>query len=105
MDTALDLLFNDLQRQFCEDFLLERNGIRHHAKLGQIITPIVMTRRASGAESWIAISSPIARDVPIDPNLRRVLATDKIAPLLCVDDLLIRRHLPAAINGLRTSLK
>lgn len=104
IEAASSLLFNDLQRQFSEEFLLERNSVRRHAKSGDITVPIVMIRRATKAETWIAISSPIANDVPIDPNLRRILAADKSVPLLCVNDLLIRRHLPVAISSVRMSL-
>jgi len=104
IETASNLLFSDLQRQFSEEFLLERNSVRRHAKSGDITVPIVMIRRATMAQTWIAISSPIANDVPIDPNLRQILAADKSVPLICVDDLLIRRHLPAAISSVRASL-
>lgn len=61
--------------------------------------PIILTRRSTGAETWIAISSAIACDVPVDAQLRETLAPGGSRTVLCVDDLLVRRHLAALRIG------
>lgn len=104
-EAASALLFNDLERQFSDKFTLERDGIRRFEKSGEICVPIIMTRRSTKVETWIAISSPIANHVPLDLGLRRALAANASVPLFCVDDLLVRRHLPAAIDSVRLGLR
>jgi hypothetical protein len=50
----------------------------------------------------LALNSPIAPDVPADATLRTLLAAG--TDIVCVDDLLVRRNLPAAIRNLREAL-
>ena len=59
--------------------------------------PIVIARNSGGAELWIVLSSPVAPEVPVSPELR-ALGSEMPVLLLCIDDLLIRRNLPAAVR-------
>jgi hypothetical protein len=99
--SSTEILFHDLSRQFPE-FIVEMNTRRHFGSK-DISVPIVMTKRTGGRETLIALSSPIAPDVPADASLR-ALSGVASASLVCVDDLLVRRNLPAAIRNIRGSL-
>jgi Domain of unknown function (DUF1998) len=102
--SSLDLLFDDLRRQLSGEFQFERSAARATAQGAAIIVPIVVTRRTTGRETWVTLSSPIAPDVPVQEPLRR-LGGSRPAPIVCVDDLLVRRHLPQAAQSVRNSLK
>jgi hypothetical protein len=90
-----------LQRQF-PDFKVEKNAPRR-AGSRNIIVPIVMAKRSGGKETWIALGSPIAPDVPAIQELRE-LPADAASRIICVDDLLVRRNLPSAVKVLRDTL-
>jgi hypothetical protein len=97
--SSIEILFADLRRQF-SDFKAEKN-VGRRANDSDIVVPIAMTRNDTGAETWIALSSPIAPDVPADEQLRKLADTLR---LICVNDLLVRRNLPAAIRQVLTRL-
>jgi ATP-dependent helicase YprA (DUF1998 family) len=101
---SLDLLFDDLRRQHSADFRLERNAPRRAAQGTTVSVPIVVTRAATGHETWLALSSPIAPDVPVQHDLR-ALGSAHPVPIVCVDDLLVRRHLPRAVDLVTQSLR
>lgn len=103
-ERSLDLLANDLQRQFSAEFVFERSTKRSDSKAGEVVIPIIARRNATGAETWIALSSPLAPGVPINPELRMLGAEGK-AKLECADDLVARRHLPEASLRLRTAFR
>lgn len=103
-EATSDLLYDDLRRQLSDDFAVERNAVRQLAGFGEVNVPIVLTRRSTRAETWIAISSAIACDVPVDAQLRESLAPADRQAVLCVDDLLVRRHLAAAVDRVRLSV-
>jgi hypothetical protein len=48
------------------------------------------------------LSSPIASEVPVHGDLRQLQSPP--ACLVCIDDLLVRRHLPQAIHSVRDRL-
>lgn len=97
---SLDLLASDLERQFGKEFSFASNVERIDSQAGAIVIPIVARRNATGAETWIVLSSPLAPDTPIDPNVW-VLSPEGKAKLSCADDLVVRRHLPEASLRLR----
>lgn len=103
-ERSLDLLASDLERQFGEEFSFDRNVQRNDAEAGAIVIPLVATRTSTGAETWIALSSPLAPDVPIGESLRALSATgnDRVE---CTNDLVVRRHLPTATLNLRGVLR
>jgi hypothetical protein len=70
-------------------------NVSRRANTADIVVPIAMARKDTGAETWIALSSPIAPDVPTDEQLRKLA---DVSQLVCVNDLLVRRNLPAAIR-------
>jgi hypothetical protein len=100
--SSLDVLFSDLKRQFSSAFEFQRNAKRTVGAT-TVIIPILMTRRNSKAESWVALGSPIAPVVPVHDDLRD-LDVGRY-PIVCVDDLLVRRNLPHAVQTVMTSAK
>jgi hypothetical protein len=68
------------------------------------MVPILATRLVDGRECWIALSSPVASGVPVDAALRGVDGWPN-NPIICVDDLMVRRHLPAAVKELGDRLR
>jgi hypothetical protein len=101
--SSLDLLFNDLRRQLSGEFQFEQNAARSTALGASVSVPIVVIRRTTGRETWVTLNSPIAPDVPVQERLRR-LGGRQAVPIVCVDDLLVRRHLPQAVQSVRNSL-
>ena len=101
--SSTDILFNDLERQLSDAFAFERDAVRSSPG-GDIAVPIVARRRSNGEEIWLALSSPIAGHVPADEELRAWSSQSDERLFVCVDDLLIRRHLPAAVDRVRLTL-
>jgi len=101
VQVSTDILFEDFVRQF-PDFVIERAAQRQLGEVN-ISVPIMMTRRTGGPENWIALASPIAPTVPADAVLRS--STGQRSNLICVDDLLVRRNLPRAVQVVRDSLR
>jgi Domain of unknown function (DUF1998) len=100
--SSLTLLHADLSRHLADAFVVSCNA-RRRAGSREVTIPILMTRKAGGAETWIDLSSPVAPDVPVSVDLRTPGA-GAAGRILCVDDLLVRRHLPAAVDQVRAAL-
>jgi hypothetical protein len=99
--TSTEILYYDLVRQF-PDFTVETN-VQRQVSGKDVTIPIVMASRAGGREALIALHSPIAPEVPTDRDLREAMLAGNVR-IVCVDDLLIRRNLPAAIRQVRGSV-
>jgi ATP-dependent helicase YprA (DUF1998 family) len=102
VQSSLALLYADLVRHLSDDFVVRRN-LHRNVGSRDITIPIVISRKSGDNETWIDLSSPVAPDVPVSAELR-ALSGAGAAHILCVDDLLVRRHLPAAVQQLRNSL-
>jgi hypothetical protein len=102
--SSLDLLFDDLQRQLSGEFQFERSVDRSVVRGTAVNIPIVVTRRTTKRQTWVTLSSPIAPEMPVQEDLRR-LSGSLPAPIVCVGDLLVRRHLPQAVLSVRSSLE
>lgn len=101
---SLDLLTSDLNRQFGHEFQFTRNAQAHDSKAGSIVVPLLAKRLATGAETWIDLSSPLAPGVPVNEALRSLSPEGK-ARLDCADDLVVRVHLPEASLRVHSSLR
>ena len=94
-ESSLALLYGDLARHMSDQFSAVRN-VRRRVGTREIVVPII-SRNSNGAETWIDLSSPVAPDVAVSADLRAV-SSSATARLQCVDDLLVRRNLPAAVQ-------
>ena len=104
IDASLNLLFTDVRRQLSDQFELERNVSRTSSKGRKFIVPVIVRRLSTKEETWITLSSPIAPDVPVDADIRAA-APQNLDGIVCIDDLLVRRNLPAALRKLFSSLR
>jgi ATP-dependent helicase YprA (DUF1998 family) len=108
VEKSLNFLFTDLRRQLSDRFDLERNVSRAAKTEAQtennVVVPVLARRHSNKEETWVTLGSPIAPDVPVDADLR-VLAKNDRDRIVCIDDLLVRRNLPAAIEGLAKVLR
>ncbi len=104
IERSLDLLKNDLERQFGSEFSFARNAERRDGAAGNVVIPLVSTRISTGAETWISLSSPLAPGEPVAQHLNALSGAGK-AKLECVNDLIVRRHLPTAALKLRDALR
>jgi hypothetical protein len=102
MMSSTHILYEDLRRQFPQ-FSVETNA-RRKSGPKDITVPIVVSKGAGTPETWIALSSPIAPGVPAIAELRALTGNDA-AKVTCVDDMLVRRNLPAAIQHISRSLR
>lgn len=101
---SLDLLLDDLERQFGTEFSFTRSAKRTDSKAEVVVIPIVARRNSTGVETWITLSSPLAPGVPINSELW-TLSPEGMERLRCADDLVARRHLPEASLRLRSAFK
>lgn len=101
---SLDLLASDLERQFGAELTFTRDAQRAESKAGTLTVPILARRNSTGAETWIALGSPLAPGVPINPEFWS-LSPDGASKLICADDLVARRHLPEASLRLHGALR
>jgi ATP-dependent helicase YprA (DUF1998 family) len=99
--SSAEILFRDLVRQF-PDFVIANNVTRRVGS-AEFMVPVVMTKRTGGQETWLVLNSPIAPSTPDDATIRGLSQTGS-ARLICVDDLLIRRNLPKAIQNISASI-
>jgi len=97
--SSTEILFHDLIRQ-SPDFAIEMY-VRRQIGSTSVTVPIIMSRRGGGQETWLGLNSPIAPNVPDDATLEEA-AQQFGARFACVDDLLVRKNLPAAVRGVRT---
>jgi hypothetical protein len=93
-ESSLGLLLDDLVRQYGTTFEFI-NNIDHRST----VAPIQAVRRSNGVTTLVALSSPIAVDVPTS----RALHADR--SIFVIDDLLIRRNLPRATVSVFERLK
>ncbi len=60
--------------------------------------------RADDREGWIALSSLAAAGIPIDAELRRIDGWPR-NPIISAEDMMVRRHLQAAVKELHERLE
>jgi hypothetical protein len=104
IDSSLKVLFRDLDRQLSHSFRFERDVVRVANDASSVNVPILATRLADGREGWIALSSSVAAGTPVDAELRLVDGWPN-NPIICAEDLMVRRHLPAAVKGFDERLR
>lgn len=104
VERSIALLASDLERQFGTEFSFKLNETRTDSDAGEINVPLLARRNSTGTETWIALSSPLAPGVPINPSLWS-LSSAGMEKLICADDLVVRRHLPEASLRIRRGLR
>lgn len=90
-----DLLFEDLERQGVQGVSLARNLQLDIAGLPTIDAPILVTR-TDGSTVVIGLHDPLTPDDPGNDALREFKESSTSVPVRLVDELLVRKNLPAA---------
>jgi len=96
---SVDLLFEDLRRHNLEGVTITRNHLMTLPGFGSVIAPIYV-KQVSGSELIIGLHGPLTPDDPPDTTLREVKEFCASIPVLLVDEMVVRRNLPAATSRL-----
>jgi ATP-dependent helicase YprA (DUF1998 family) len=96
---SADLLFEDLRRHNLEGVTIARNHLMTLPGFGKVTAPIYV-KQTSGSEWIIGLHGPLTPDDPPDAVLREVKEFCPSVPVLLVDEMVIRRNLPAATSRL-----
>ena len=94
LNLYVDLLFEDLRRQDRPDLRIERSVSVIDDQLGEVEVPILITDE-SGAQLVVAVHSGLTPNYAPTPELRE-LSEFSFVPIHLVDEILIRKNLPAA---------
>ena len=95
IEGSTDLLFEDLDRQGVTDVTLERAASLDLDGLASVIAPILV-KRANGSEFVLGLRNPLTPDEPADDSLRELRDLSTTVPVYLVDELVVRKNLPAA---------
>ena len=99
VESSTDLLFHDLERQGLDGLSLERDRIMSVPGFPDMKVPILATK-TSGDRFAIALHSPLTPDEPPNDELRELKEYSAALPVILVDELIVRRNLPAATSNL-----
>ncbi len=97
IDAALDLLYNDLERQNADGINLKRNAKMNIPGVGAVTVPILVTK--NGAQRIIDVTGALTPNQPVHPVLRDLQDFSPI-PIHTVEELVVRRNLPRATSDL-----
>jgi len=100
---ATTLLYKDLLRQGDPDVRLKTDAqISTH--VGKVTAPILV-ETTGGKQFVIALSGPLTNDVPDDSRVTALLESDSGIPVIVVNELVVRRNLPAATRLVQSELR
>jgi ATP-dependent helicase YprA (DUF1998 family) len=101
--TSASKLIAELTRQFSDRFEFQQNHKIDVAGI-EVEIPIFAKRISTGAVTYLTLSSPIADSVPHMQTQRD--AQDKHGiEFECINEMLVRHHLPAAVRNVNSKLK
>ncbi|MYD53272.1 MAG: DUF1998 domain-containing protein [Chloroflexi bacterium] len=92
---STQVLFEDLDRQGLADLTFERNSLLELEGFPRVIAPILI-KHASGLQSVVGLRNPLTPDEPADDDLRELCDFSPTVPVYLVDELKVRKNLPAA---------
>lgn len=106
MERSTERLYEDLQRQGLEGegFTFQRNANVTVAGLPQTMVPVLAKNR-EGKLFAIALHNPLTPDDPPDDNVRDLKEYSTSIPVHLVDELVVRRNLPAATSDLLKKIR
>ena len=99
LSSSTDLLFEDLQRHDVGGVVIRRDFTISVPGVGDVRAPIHIQRQ-SGESFIVGLHGPLTPDDPPDPLLRDVKEYSPSHTVLLVDEIIVRRNLPAATSGL-----
>ena len=105
VESSADLLFDDLNRQDLASVSIARNHPLELPGFGTLTAPIYLRRQGTGPELIVGIHGPLTPNDPTDPALRDFMNSGPSVPVLLVDEILVRRNLPAATERLISEIE
>lgn len=100
VESSTDLLFEDLHRQDLSSVSIARSHSIEVPEFGTLTAPIYLRRQGTGSELIVGIHGPLTPDDPTDSALRDFMNSSSGVPVLLIDEILVRRNLPAATERL-----
>lgn len=95
VESSTDLLFEDMHRQGLSDVSLERSAALALDGLPSVVAPILV-KHTNGFEFVVGLRNPLTPDDPADDALREFRDLSTTIPVFLVDELVVRKNLPAA---------
>ena len=102
-ERSTELLFQDVQRQGLDRLTFERNKEVSIPGLPPIRAPIFATKN-DGTNFVIGLHGPLTPDDAPNDNLREFKEYSAALPVVLIDELVVRRNLPAATSDLIAKL-
>lgn len=103
LERSTELLFHDLERQGVDGLTLARNAPVSVPGLPAAVAPILATTGA-GRQVAIGLHGPLTPDTLDDAALTQLKEFSLAVPVDAVDELVVRRNLPAATASLLAKL-
>lgn len=97
---STEILFQDLDRQGLGSIELERNKTMSVPGLGNVTAPIYITRRTDHAAFVVYLHNPLTPGYAPSTELRDLAEYSINTPMMPVDELVVRRNLPAVTSDL-----
>lgn len=97
MERSTQTLFEDLQRQGLANINIRRSTEIVVPGLGGVLAPILITS-AHGTETVVALHGPLTPDFFADKSLNDLKEYALGTQVIPIDELVVRRNLPAATN-------
>ena len=96
IESSTDLLFEDLDRQALDGVTLERNATLELAGLPKITAPILVSQANGAVSAVVGLSNPLMPGHPVEDGLREFQDLSPTVPVHVIDELVVRKNLPAA---------
>jgi hypothetical protein len=102
LDRSTDLLSEDLVRHGIESLSVERRAAVSVPGAGDVTAPILITTPVG--QCIVCLCGPLTPGEPSDETLRDLKEYSTTVPVITVDELVVRRNLPAATTDLLSKL-
>lgn len=104
LDASTDVLFEDLRRQGVAGWSVARRERVQIPGLGEVVAPILLST-SSGSKTIVALRNPLTPDYLSDGALSDAKEYSGTVRVYPVDELLVRRNLPSATDGVLTLIQ
>ena len=104
LDSAMDVLYEDLVRQGVPNVAFERNASITVPGIGNVVVPI-LAMKTDGLRLAIALHGPLTPGEPPTNTLRYLQEFGTSVALHLEDELVVRRHLPSATGSVLSRLR
>ena len=100
LDQTTEILFQDLLRQGIEGIKVEKNKAIKLSKIPEITAPILITRKKDNMSLIVFLYNPLTPGYLPDEGIRQLMEYNTTIPVKLIDELVVRRNLPAATKSI-----